>query len=307
MRHYRVFGLAAAALLAGVAVQPARAENVDLVGTFPAGARDVAMLRSIAVDRFAGRDGPELAAALERALLEAVVDGRPHFVVRPDASDAEGVVSGAVSTNVRSEDFTRRDEKCVERDAKKKCVRKEKVVIDCTRRVVAMSVDARVSDERDRRVAWAGAPARRVTTEWCRGDSDPPAVRGVVERMVGEIAGELRATFAPTTRRYSVRFRENTKGLDRDAARRFKDLVRQSQRDLRGACEGWAALRREAPDHVGTIFDLGVCAEAGGDLAAALALYERASQLLGPDNEAEADADRVRGLIAAQEDARRRS
>lgn len=284
----------------------ARAEDVDLVGTFPAGSPDVAMLRSIAVDRFVGHGGAEVGAALERALTKPGIDGVVHFVVRSDPRDADGVVTGAVSTSVRSEDFVRTDEKCVERDERKKCVRKERIRIDCIRRFVRMSVEARVIDDRDRRVLWAGAPERTKQTEWCEGDISPDSVATDVERLSGEIASELRRTFAPTVRTYSVRFREKTKGLNPVQTAQFKGLVRQSQHDLPLACEGWSGLEREAPDHIATVFDLGVCAEAAGDLEGALARYERASHLLGPHNEAEDDARRVRGLIAARELARRR-
>lgn len=296
-----------AALAAMMILAPAaQAEEVDLVGTFPAGSPDVAMLRSIAVGGFAGRGGGDVSMALERALAKPGIDGLVHFVVRSDPNEAEGVVTGGVSTDVWSEDFVRTNEKCVERDERKKCVRKEKIRIDCVRRFVRMTVEARVIDDRDRRILWAGAPERTTQTEWCEGDVSPESVATVVEQLSGDIAGELRRIFAPTVRTYSVRFREKTKGLSRIQTAQFKGLVRQSQHDLPLACEGWSGLEGEAPNHIATVFDLGVCAEAAGDLEGALARYDRASQLLGPHNEAEDDARRVRGLIAARELARRR-
>ncbi|WP_294301602.1 hypothetical protein [uncultured Sphingomonas sp.] len=295
-----------AVVATAVLASAAQAEDVDLVGTFPAGSADVAMLRSIAVDRFVGRGGAEVGAALERALTKPGIDGLVHFIVRSDPNAADGVVQGAVSTNVSSEDFVRTDERCVERDERKKCVRKEKIRIDCTRRFVRMTAEARVIDDHDRRVLWAGAPERTKQTEWCEGDISPDSVATDVERLSGEIANDLRRTFAPTVRTYSVRFREKTKGLNPVQTAQFKGLVRQSQHDLPLACQGWSGLERQAPDHVATVFDLGVCAEAAGDLEGALARYERASQLLGPHNEAENDANRVRGLIAARDLARRR-
>ncbi len=250
--------------------------------------------------------GAEAGAALERALTKPGIDGLIHFTVRSDPNAADGVVQGTVSTNVSSEDFVRTDERCAERDERKKCVRKEKIRIDCIRRFVRMTVEARVIDDRDRRVLWAGAPERTTQTEWCEGDISPDSVATDVERLSGEIANDLRRTFAPTVRTYSVRFREKTKGLNPVQTAQFKGLVRQSQHDLPLACQGWSGLERQAPDHVATVFDLGVCAEAAGDLEGALARYERASQLLGPHNEAENDANRVRGLIAARDLARRR-
>ena len=62
--------------IAAVAVAgAAAAESVKLRGTFVAEAREVAMVRSIAVGRFDGRDGAVFALALERA----IANGPPCF------------------------------------------------------------------------------------------------------------------------------------------------------------------------------------------------------------------------------------
>ena len=50
------------------------------------------------------------------------------------------------------------------------------------------------------------------------------------------------------------------------------------------ACELWQQARMEAPDSISIIYNIGVCAEASGDLTNALALYKEADQnLLEPD------------------------
>ncbi|WP_326525612.1 hypothetical protein [Sphingomonas sp.] len=289
-----------AVVLACAAATTAHAEDVDLTGKFPAGSRQVAMLDSLAVERFTGRDGPQLSLALERALLAAEDDGRPHFAIRPDRRDAEGAVTGAVSTGVREENYRKKEKRCVERGDRNKCVREEEQDIPCKRRIVELTASVRVASREA--IAWSGEPKRRKEISWCGDQKPSETAETSVQRMIGEIAGELRGVFAPTVRGYSVRFRENTKGLPKGAATRFKAVVKQSQRDLPGACAGWEAIDREVADHVATVFDLGVCAEARGDLRDALTRYERASALLGRGNEAEADVDRVRQLMAARED-----
>lgn len=296
-------------LVAGAAIvlaPQARAENVDLVGRFAAKSREVASLNSIAVDRFAGRDGARVSMALERALMSGNGDSPPHFRVSTDGYAADGEITGVVSTDVREEEFDRRENRCVQRDANNKCAREEKTDVSCRRRIVELGVDVRVADNRRRAIAWTGGPERSAQIEWCEGNRPPESTDSMVGRLVGQVVEELRATFTPTTRRYSVRFRENTKGLPGDLAGRFKAVVKQSKRDLGGACAGWAELERSAPDHVGTVFNLGVCAEATGDFNTALARYSRSSELLGRGNEAEIDLQRIQQLIAARQDDARR-
>jgi hypothetical protein len=120
--------------------------------------------------------------------------------------------------------------------------------------------------------------------------------------MVEGVAGELARAFAPHVEDYSVRFRESTKGMPRDVEKTFKAIVRQSQRDLPGACRGWSDLDAQLPNHPSILFDLGLCAEASGDLARAEDLYRRAQPLLGRGSEAEAGIDRIDRLLAAKED-----
>lgn len=127
--------------------------------------------------------------------------------------------------------------------------------------------------------------------------------------MVEGIAGEVRRDIAPVVETYSIRFRESTKGLPKELNRPFKDIVRQTQRDLRSACASWAAMDAQAPNHPSITFDLGLCAEAEGEYRRALDLYRRAAPLIGGrSNEAVTGYERIDRLIAAQADdaARRR-
>ena len=104
-----------------VIAAPVQAESAKMTGKFAAKARDVAMLRSLAVERFGGRDGPALSLALERVLS---LGSPPHFRLafggRRDG--AEGIVSGAVSTSVDLSDYRKKKKSCAER-VDKKCVR----------------------------------------------------------------------------------------------------------------------------------------------------------------------------------------
>ena len=67
------------AVAAGIAAGPAYGEAVQMTGKFAAPYREAAMLDSLGIDRFNGRDGRQLEMAIERALSQPDVEGRPHF------------------------------------------------------------------------------------------------------------------------------------------------------------------------------------------------------------------------------------
>jgi hypothetical protein len=299
MRQALASVLAASASAAG-------AESARMNALFPAEQREVAMLRSVAVDRFGGRDGIALSNALERALLAPSRDGRPHFDVVPigrrgDPGGAEGVISGAVSTEVSQNEFAKTEKRCVEKDGPM-CKKYEDARVICQRRVIDLRVDVRVADFASNRVLYSAERPKRDEASWCDGQQPPRGVEEAVRGMIGATVAELVRAFAPRFERYSVRFREGTKGMPKDLERRFKAVVKQSQRDLPGACEAWRVIDGEMPNHPSVLFNLGLCSEAQGDYAKAAEIYARAAPLMGRGNEAEIGVDRVAGLIAAKRD-----
>lgn len=298
----RTWGLGAAALLVAGTAQ---AESVKMTGRFPAPERDVAMLGSIAVERFAGRDGPALAIALERALAES-----NHFAVVAGGhrgGGADGTISGAVSSGVQETPFTKTEKRCVERDANDKCLREAEVKIACTRRIVEFGADIRVVDLADNRILYSRETPRRDELTWCEGKQPSRTVETTVRGMIAGVADEIAGRFVPRVETYSIRFRESTKGMPKDVEKAFKAVVKQSQRDLQGACRAWQDLDARVPDHGSIVFDLGLCAEAAGDWSRAADLYRRATLLDPRGDEAAQGADRIANLIAARADDAERS
>lgn len=297
------------AVAAGIAAGPAYGEAVQMTGKFAPPYRDAALLDSLGIDRFNGRDGRQLEMAIERALSQPDVEGRPHFdliAAFGGGQGPEGVLSGAVTSGVQDNYYKEKQKRCVEREGGKekgKCLREAEVEVSCTRRMVNVSADLRLVRTADGRVIYTADKPRRDEYSWCRGDSPPRTEEESVRGMIQNIAGEVRRDIAPVVETYSIRFRESTKGLAKEFNRPFKDIVKQSQRDLRSACGAWQAMDAQAPNHPSITFDLGLCAEAAGDYRAALDLYRRAAPLIGSgNNEAVTGAERVGRLIAAQED-----
>ncbi len=284
----------------------ASAEAVRMAGKFAAAHREAALLRSLGIDRFSGRDGRALEMAIERALSQPDVEGRPHFDLIGAfgaGPGPEGVLGGAARSGVQENRYKGKEKQCVERGANDKCTREAEVEVDCIRRVIDLNADLRLERRSDGRIVYSVAKSRRDEASWCRGKNPPRTVEEAVRGMIMDVAGEVRRDIAPRVEDYSIRFRESTRGLPRELERPFKDAVRQTQRDLRAACAAWTAMDGQAPGHPSVTFDLGLCAEAARDYAGALALYRRAAPLISRgSNEATAGADRVASLIAARED-----
>ena len=267
-------------------------------------------MKRLGLGRFEGRDGGQLSQALEGALGPVSIDGRPYFTLVLDSwgdrrgNDVDGVLSGSTSGGVEENDVKQTTERCVE-EKDGKCVRREQVPIICRRRVVSSTGNVRISRPDDGSIAYSTSKPRQAEVTWCppKRENPPRTVEDMVTDMIGSIAQEVRAEITPSDQRYSVRFLEDRTGMDKEVGNRFKLLVKQSQRDPRGACAGWAAMQAEASGNPSIPFNLALCTEAQGDYRRALAQYEAAQR----DNPRKAldyadDIDRTRRLILAAED-----
>jgi len=297
---------AIAVVAASLLATTAHAESVRMTGRFAAPYRDAAMLDSLRVGRIGGEDGMQLALAIERALGRPDIEGRTHFeLIGGPGGDADGLLNGNVVTGLQETRFKRKDKECVEREGGKrdgKCLREEEVEKDCTRRIINVNADLRITDTRGRVVYGVSLP-RRDETSWCRGETPSRTTEEAIRAMILDVAENVRADIVPSVEIYAIRFRESTRGLPKPLERPFKDIVKQTQRDLPAACAAWAAMDAQAPNHPSITFDLGLCAESAGDYDKALALYRRAAPLIGRGgNEATIGADRVARLIAGRAD-----
>ncbi|WP_404336798.1 hypothetical protein AB2M62_00265 [Sphingomonas sp. MMS12-HWE2-04] len=298
MRNARVlFALAAAALAAGAA----GAEVIEVTGEFPAGQREASFLASIAVERFGGQDGPALQIALERALTGSQIE---VLGGRAGHDRAEGAMSGAVSTSVEETPYKRKDKSCVEKNAKGKCIKEQEVEIRCRRRTISVDADIRIARNTDGRIVYSLPKPFREEVTWCEKQSPGRTAEETISAAIAEIAGDVRRDLVPRIDTYKIRVRESSKGLSKDAASRFKALVKLTKRDAKGACDGWRAMNCEIAGNPSILFNLALCAEQADDYPEAVALYQDAVRA-GAGEGAEG-ANRVAQLIAGREDARER-
>ncbi|MCW3846092.1 tetratricopeptide repeat protein [Sphingomonas sp. LB-2] len=298
MRANRVKWVAAAAV-AGLVATAAIAETATMTGRFPAPYREAAMLGSLSVGRIDGRDGYQVGSAIERALAST-----GYFNLqggRRSGGNADGMLSGGVSSGVEDSYYRRKEKRCVERDANKKCIREQEFEIRCTQRVANLTVDVRIV-RYDGQIVYSANKPLRQQIDWCEGQSAPRTAEEMISAMANEVAASVRNDIVPRTDTYRIRFRESTKDLPKPEVKPFKDLIRLTQRDLRSACAGFTAMNGRAPNHASILFNLGLCAEAAGDLRGALAWYQRAQPLLGRRSEAEEGIGRMQSRMAADAD-----
>ena len=290
--------VASALAWAGVA----QGEVLEITGEFPANNREASFLESISVDRFGGSDGTALQIAIERAL------GGSQFELlggRAGRDSAEGSISGSVSSGVDESNFRRKEKQCVSKDDKGKCLKEEQVEVPCKRRIIDIKADIRIVRNTDGRILYSQPKPFREEVEWCRGGSPARTAEDVIEGGIRDIAGSLRGDLVPHVDTYKIRVRENTKGLSKEASNRFKEFVKLTKRDARGACAGWEAMQAEAAGHPSLLFNLGLCAEQRGEFEKAVALYQEA--IRAGANEGREGVERATRLIAGREDAQERA
>lgn len=280
----------------------AQAEVLEVTGEFPANNREASFLESVSVDRFGGSDGAALQIAIERAL------GGSQFELlggRAGRETAEGSISGSINSGVDESSFTKKEKQCVSKDDKGKCLKEEQVEVRCKRRIIDVKADIRIVRNTDGRILYSQPKPFREEVEWCRGGNPGRTTEDVIEGAIRDIAGSVRGDLVPHVDTYKIRVREGTKGLSKEAATRFKDLVKLTKRDAGGACRGWEAMQAEAAGHPSLVFNLGLCAEQRGEYEKAVALYQDA--IRAGANEGREGAERATRLIAGREDAQERA
>lgn len=297
------------AAAAAAAIGCAHAEVLEVTGEFPAVSREASFLGSIMVDRFGGQDGPTLQIAIERALSMAGPEGRMPFDLRGGRAGrdtAEGAINGSVSTGVDERPFKQKQKQCVTKDDKGKCTKEAEVEVQCRRRIITVNADVRIVRNADGRILYSVPKPFREEVSWCPGGAPARTTEEVIDAAIRDVAGSVRADIVPHVDTYRIRVRESTKGMPKEAAGEFKEFVKLSKRDPRGACAGWQSMQGGvAASHPSLLFNLGLCAEQRGDYDRALALYRdsaRAGATEGNDG-----ADRAARLIAGREDAQERA
>ncbi len=196
-----------------------------------------------------------------------------------------------------------------------KCKNSREVSIPCMRQTAAFDVALRIADVHTREVLYEKLLTRTKTESQCEGDNtvdlagllraaedgsfgDPKTVSGMsvllIQGIREEIADEVRDDVVPRTEPGTVllkRYSRNegdaapstreAKDAEKALQRRFDASIKWAQRGRwERACGDWSAMLEEKPDNVALLYNLGVCAEARGDIERAVVMYTQASDML---------------------------
>lgn len=323
MNSRRLFAVAQICLC--LAVLCGCGTTVQVQARFPANNAEAAQLRKVAVADFEGREGDHFAYALEAMLANADFDGMRYFTMMDGGSrergveasqaarfgqaiGADGVYFGRMQS-VGFDEFPYEDQetRCVEKDDNGKCTRHKTFTRPCVRRAFRMEVYPMLVSVRSGRVVYSSQKSAGAETSWCRGDIQPISDADMIDGTISHIIADIRPDIAPYNTILRATVIEKTDGLPNDVAKIFAAAVKSAGKgELSEACRAWGEIDRTNPSHPWTVYNLGVCAEANGNFAGALSLYEKARQLSPkPNSDVAESITRVSQLIAAQVELRR--
>lgn len=299
MRNYKkklARVLVSAVAAAGCAAS-LQAETLTVQGIYAATVDLPGEVETIAVDRFAGRAGPDAQIAIMQALGGVALDGSRYFRVTqagPGFLSDGFVVVGQPATNIQGENaadavltgtlrgdaFDRRAgfrsrKQCVARDQDGDCIKREDIQIPCFERTVQLNPRL-ILTSRDGTVLYANNEPVVEVLRFCRDDFFIPSPLEINATLVDQLALAIRLDLAPEARVEGVRVMERRKGLKGSDRDRFRDAVKLTNNDPYGACLAFQDLKTRNPDNVSVLFNNGLCAEVDNDLASARDYYRRA-------------------------------
>ncbi|WP_304177785.1 hypothetical protein [Phenylobacterium aquaticum] len=291
------------------------ATTVSISARFPARYADTADIRRIAVGGFNGFGGPEFQSALQAELFAATFDGQPYFTVvaaggplDPTGAGAygrsvgaQGVIYGSVSTDFNTSNYQGSEDRCVEwKD--KKCKKYRSFPIPCWRRTADLMVTPSLVNVATGRIVYSAQKRASRSASWCANQTPSGSDLELVSGAQREILDDIRRDIAPFNTTLDATLKTRGDGLSAELKSQFAAAVKAASAGNMGqACDGWTAVNKASPRNLDTVYDLGVCAESGGDYAGALVLYRQAQGLAtAPDKDIAASIARADQLAAAR-------
>ena len=147
---------------------------------------------------------------------------------------------------------------------------------------------------------WSQNLSSAQTLSYCPRYDDEPIIAPVVDKALADAAHKVRLALAPMQLWQDVRVMESRKGMPKDASQAFREAIRLTKQDERAACEAFAAIEPDIPEHPSLVFNLGLCAEQLGDFDTAVGYYRTALTNKKSDDEAQAGLRRIDRTLAAE-------
>jgi len=274
----------------------AQAEVLTIEGLAPAQSAGFADIQSIAIGRFGGSDGRELAFEVEDDLTAITIFDQRYFdviggrsAVQPDAT-----LSGSARAGVNEYETVEKRRRCIQRDADDKCISRKDIRVNCLKRVIDFRAQVRATRFRDGRNIYTESFSDRQEQTICFGDDTQWANdETVIRTMLSDTAKAIRADLAPRQYRRDIRVLESRKGMSKPEAKFFKAAVKMTKKNAAEACRMWNEAGQNAMVHVSLTFNRGLCAEQRGELDSAMAFYREAQHQSSSKQEIAAAITRV--------------
>lgn len=274
--------------------------------------------RTLTVVPFDGFGGPGVARELEARLASAMFEGRPYFRMVPAPPDAvddaqaaavgkrlgvDAVLTGTVRSFASNRPYYEYRDDCAQTDANGKCVRYVRVQINCYEAEADVTVSPRLIDVRTGQIVYAQVKRGSARERNCDGFGGFAAESRLAAIAREDAIRDIRFDLAPFERKLDVELKDSSEGLTPDQKAQFKQGMDFAKAEnVARACEIWRGLQAQGANTLPLAFNLGVCAEAAGDFAGALKIYENLQRgLAKPDDGVEEALNRVRAQIDERE------
>ncbi|UYV14500.1 tetratricopeptide repeat protein [Porphyrobacter sp. ULC335] len=319
MRLGLIVGFVSAALC-GVGLSDVRAETLPVEGIYAAGTDAPSRAQSIAISGFGGREGERVAFAIDTALRNAIIEGRPYFDVtfsEPQFGEsyrydrgadpvarrggADAVMRGIAEVEVDDVDSgTKEVEECTKRDDRDKCIERTKVPYPCRTRTVELRPEVRLVG-REGDLLYAMGDTLVAERRFCKDEKGTPPVDMMVQDLANGFAAAVRSDLAPVFLVQDIRVLENRDGIAKADHAAFRAAIRQTKDDIEGACRAFAALEASNPRALSVLFNIGLCHESAGELEAATRQYEAALAIKRGKIEPREGLDRIASRFRAEQ------
>lgn len=293
----KIFATATTALMSWSCFSgAAQAEVLSINGLTPAKSASFADIQSIAIGRFGGSDGKDLAFEVEDDLSAVTVFDQRYFdviggrsAVQPDAT-----LSGSARAGVEEYETVEKRRRCVQRDADDKCISRKDIRVNCLKRVIDFRAQVRATRFSDgRNIYTESFPSRQEQTVCFGDDTEFASDEVVIRTMLSDAAKAIRSDLAPRQYRRDIRVLESRKGMTKPEGKFFKAAVKMTKRNAAEACRMWDEAAQNGMVHISLTFNRGLCAEQRGELDSAMALYREAQRQSSSKQEIGAAITRV--------------
>jgi hypothetical protein len=308
----------------------------------PAEYHEASLTKTVAVLPFSGEGGQQITSEVEGVLGSISIDGKNYFtVVDRNALDkivkemklsqsgmvdpntaaevgkligAQGIYTGAVTQSNSTEGhYTEERSECSQhaqdcddkgKCTQGKCIQWRKYNVNCTKRSGYFAFTPKLIEVQTGKIIYTRDINGSATSNGCSDGTPAKSGSELIGQSITMAKAGFRKDIAPYYVVREIKLMDSTDGISSAAA---KDKLKlgidyAAKKRLDAACELWGEADTIASNAPSITYNLGVCAESRGDVAAALPLYKKADRLLGkPDDDITLALTRVTEAIKNQE------